>query len=128
MTYGAKKLIKALRSGEYRQTQGRLGRIHGDGSTSYCCLGVACEVYAKTHKNFQIEPLRYDSYDIFKTYGPKKDRYGLPDEVKKWLGFKDSSGGFGKDGSLIDLNDSGKTFAEIADVIESEPEGLFKNE
>jgi hypothetical protein len=30
--------------------------------------------------------------------------------------------------SLTDLNDTGTTFNDIADLIESEPEGLFKEE
>lgn len=34
------KWIKALRSGEYQQTKGRLKRDDG-----FCCLGVLCDVY-----------------------------------------------------------------------------------
>lgn len=35
--------IDALRSGEYIQAQGRLGRIE-NGVTKLCCLGVFCSV------------------------------------------------------------------------------------
>lgn len=36
--------IAALRSGEFKQTQGRLGEVAEDGSNAYCCLGVLCEL------------------------------------------------------------------------------------
>lgn len=36
--------IKALRSGEYKQTWGRLCEVDPDGDKHHCCLGVACEV------------------------------------------------------------------------------------
>lgn len=38
------KWIEALRSGEYAQTTGRLQDFEG-----YCCLGVACELFAPSH-------------------------------------------------------------------------------
>jgi hypothetical protein len=42
------------------------------------------------------------------------------------IGLQTSDGSFFSQRSetLTDLNDSGKTFAEIADIIDSEPEGL----
>src|SRR3954466_12240152 len=42
MNYLAKEWVKALRSGEYRQTSMSL---HDD--KGYCCLGVACDVLIK---------------------------------------------------------------------------------
>lgn len=70
--------IEALESGTYQQ--GRLRLRSGDEST-FCCLGVACEValqsgcpvtYSKAHADL---PARYG------------DRAGmLPDEVQAWLG------------------------------------------
>ena len=50
-----KKLVEALRSGEYQQVQGRL-RVTKEimkqypgtfDSTGFCCLGVACDLAAK---------------------------------------------------------------------------------
>lgn len=38
----AKKWVKALRSGNYSQTTGKLCNPHGD---SFCCLGVLTELY-----------------------------------------------------------------------------------
>lgn len=37
------KWVAALRSGEYKQGKGKL-LYHENGETSYCCLGVLCEV------------------------------------------------------------------------------------
>ena len=59
----------------------------------------------------------------------------LPDEVRDWYGLATNKGGWtdkrslveiwtGKK-SLVEINDSGITFTEIADIIESRPEGLF---
>lgn len=36
--------IAALKSDDYQQTQGRLALRESDGSTQFCCLGVACDV------------------------------------------------------------------------------------
>ena len=50
----------------------------------------------------------------------------LPKNVMRWFGFLDTDGWINRNSSLTRLNDNGKTFEEIADVIESEPNGLFK--
>ena len=52
---------------------------------------------------------------------------GLPPSVPHWLGLQTADGNYSKGGALADDNDRGKTFDEIADIIESEPEGLFKS-
>jgi hypothetical protein len=40
-----KKWCKALDSGKYKQTRGKLQDSRG-----YCCLGVACELFNKDHE------------------------------------------------------------------------------
>ncbi len=50
----------------------------------------------------------------------------LPGVVKEWYGFASISGFFGSNTSLTALNDDGTPFEEIAAIIKSEPEGLFK--
>lgn len=111
--------LKALRSGEYKQVKGRLRTEEG-----YCCLGVACDVYAKQHKTLKW---RRDEEGDIEFSGASTQ---LPDNVRKWLGLKDSEGEFNlKDGheeTLTNLNDDEeKSFEEIADIIESNPDGLF---
>lgn len=52
----------------------------------------------------------------------------LPETVAEHFGFKDKNGEFVNGAlftSLVDLNDEGKSFEEIANVIESNPKGMF---
>lgn len=107
----AKKLVKALRSGKYKQGQDWL-RI----GNTFCCLGVACDLYRKEFGT------KWDKRDMF--FG---EDTVLPIEVQEWFGFSDEEGSWSKEDhcSLISMNDMGKSFKEIADKIESEPEGLF---
>jgi hypothetical protein len=109
MKANRKLWVDALRSGKYQQTAATL--MDGDG---YCCLGIACVVAGV-------------STDIFGGFG---NLHRLP-EVKDFFGIDDADGSyFVEDGlirSLAEDNDTGKSFAEIADIIESEPEGLFIN-
>ena len=42
------KWVKALRSGEYDQTDGTLAEVNLDtGKESFCCLGVLCDIHAQ---------------------------------------------------------------------------------
>ena len=113
MNNNAKLWVEALRSGEYEQGSGWLQ----DGNR-YCCLGVACIVYEKQTEAI----LSRDDDGVLNSCQYLGNDYC---EVKQWLGLRDSVGGFHRDSNLASLNDEGKTFGEIADVIESEPEGLF---
>ncbi len=124
----AKKLVAALRSGEYTQTKGRLHRVEVsdefDGfkekpAVGYCCLGVACELYAAENPTErEVFASGYEGFD--------GRTATLPETVMGWLGLASRVGSMDNGESLATLNDyRDKTFAEIADVIESEPEGLF---
>ena len=109
----AKKWVAALRSGQFKQAKHSLKT-----STGYCCLGVACHVLGE-----EVLPLE-----------DWEDEVELSHAAAALLGLRTTSGAFtrslltngGYQSSLTGLNDhGGKTFAEIADIIESEPEGLF---
>lgn len=117
MNNNAKLWVAALRSGKYEQGTGMLNR---DGRM--CCLGVACEVGIENGLKLQFGCVGYVGY-VLKSYNNEIDC--LPVEVMKWAGIWDKFGYFRGGSSLSALNDSGKSFAEIADIIESEPEGLF---
>ena len=59
--------------------------------------------------------------------------YDLTPAVMDWLGLTNSEGAYcdanGKNCTLVRLNDKEDfTFSQIADVIESQPEGLFHTE
>lgn len=102
----------ALRSGKYKQGQLKLEE---DGA--YCCLGVAC-LLAEEHG---VYVRRNDKGEVV------GGTLNYQRNVQEWLGLSKPHGGFEND-NLINLNDGlGKTFEEIADVIDSEPEGMFND-
>lgn len=100
MNDNAKKWVAALRSGKYGQCRSRLKL----GSNLFCCLGVAENVVLGNRR--------------------RSGAHFLSEGSRKALGLRSVTGWFNGQ-SLAQLNDSGSTFAEIADIIESEPEGLF---
>lgn len=90
-----KKWIKALRSGWYKQTRGRLC----GGKGYYCCLGVACRVAGLRPNELWEECL-------------------LPESVSNWLGIESDDPKIGDDLATA-LNDNlGLSFRKIADRIE----------
>jgi hypothetical protein len=113
MNDNMKMVLKALRSGEYKQTREALQ----DGG-GYCCLGVMCAVFEKETG----ETIRR---------GPKTGQIlggNLFDQrgVQEWVGLVDSEGDSDGERTLAELNDGeGYTFSQIADFIESEPQGLL---
>jgi hypothetical protein len=113
MNDNMKLVIKALRSGQYAQTQERLQDEHG-----HCCLGVMCAVFEKeTGRTLERDG------DTGRMEGEDLD---AQEGVRRWVGLSDSEGGNTSDQSLVQFNDSeGYTFSEIADFIESEPLGLL---
>lgn len=108
--------VEALESGEYQQGKHMLCV-----DDTYCPLGLACEVYQKYEGGLSVLKLStglttYNGYSIT-----------LPDLVQLWLGMSDSMGSYYDPMSnLMDDNDFGKSFQEIAQIIRSKPEGLFK--
>lgn len=112
--------MKALRSGEYKQTKGRLKTEEG-----FCCLGVLCDLYLKEQSEEWkssdfIEEDEVLSYEIYSC-----DTLP-PESVVVWAGLPCASPGVMIDyrdyvNDLTELNDSlGKSFAEIADYIETQ--------
>lgn len=112
MNANAKLWVEALRSGEFKQCQFHLTTPEGD-----CCLGVACKLAIRAGINLKVEVgEEFNSYD-----GASQI---LPERVREWLGLTGRDSGY-LGTQLSGENDRGKTFLEIADIIESEPEGLF---
>jgi hypothetical protein len=110
--------IAALRSGSYRQGQGKLRTLNSESALSdtkdkFCCLGVACNLYDSSR-------WRFFSPDVV-TY--MHEAGILPNEVMNAYCLKDNDGGNGDDDhttSLAARNDYGATFEQIADIIEKE--------
>ena len=115
--------LTALRSGEYKQGRDFLKYQDGE-STSYCCLGVLCELAAKAgivEKSEMDEDARVHTFDGQSSY--------LPPKVAVWADiqyqgkiYREATGFVDQRVSvdLADLNDYKLDFAGIADVIERE--------
>lgn len=97
-----KQWIEALRSGEYKQGKNYLRNIENN----FCCLGVLTDLYCK-EKNEEWELIEKTYYfDVSKVF--------LSEKVEGWSGLQNEY----SIGTLMTMNDSGKTFKEIADYIE----------
>jgi hypothetical protein len=118
--------VEALRSGKYKQGTGALHRLLLGEEDQYCPLGVACEVARRHGIPLEISEGTPDERH-FRYYNGLAG--AAPMAVAKWLGLRSPLGAYGFQGSrtLSDDNDVLLLpFAKIADIIESEPEGLFE--
>ena len=114
------KWIAALRSGEYKQGNGKLRTE----DNKYCCLGVLSDLYNKETGKGQWLEDDGNAYS-FKTNESVYSSSLCTLDVMKWAGI-DSSACF-VDGldpkiyrarTLAYLNDNGTSFKEIAKIIE----------
>ena len=108
------KWVVALRSGKYKQV---IGSLH-PAKKEFCCLGVACNIsgLGRWEKG-------YDGYDYIINDTP--ENAVLPDDVQNWLGVylvgaKLKVQHKERYDSLLEMNDAGVSFDEIANVIEAE--------
>lgn len=129
----AKKWIAALRSEKYTQGCGALQVKTYRDDPEFCCLGVACEVYREEVGGHWGPGVPHPDKDFGSMFSfidaDGGSRTGsLPKGVADWLGLSDGSGGLMKNSiPLVGLNDRAHlSFAEIADIIEDDPEGLFR--
>lgn len=101
------KWVAALRSGIYEQGRGYLSR-----ENKFCCLGVLCDVAGLEYTTSGDDIRAYES-------GGKLKARSLPLDFSKEQGFLTASGELPNNGvNLSEMNDTGFTFREIADVIE----------
>jgi hypothetical protein len=70
------KWVKALRSGKYKQGEGRLKQ-----KDTFCCLGVLCDLYRKETG----EPWEKDEYG---SETMLNEESFLPPTVKRWAGIR----------------------------------------
>lgn len=125
-----KQWVAALRSGKYKQGEGKLRKLAVDpetceptGEQQFCCLGVLCDL---------VEPNQWkkaDSSDEEWANGRGLDEDGdectnMPRKaLQKKLGLDRPVTRSGPTdetiaGKLAEMNDDGKSFAEIANWIE----------
>jgi hypothetical protein len=106
--------VAALRSGKYTQSRNALRTVSG-----YCCLGVLCDIAAKETDMGEwvntVHGWKFVPKD--RQYGSTSDILASP--VMEWAGLTKRNPDT-KDGSLAYNNDHGKSFLEIADMIEAE--------
>ena len=129
----AKQWVDALKSGIYKQGQGKLHATDIKGECMYCCLGVLCDLYMKQNpdeldvkvvtrksdafpQHFQMLSIGDDSLTVY-----DDESVVLPLRVREWAGMSDPLGRFTNaslaQDSLAELNDHGMSFAKLADVI-----------
>ncbi len=113
--------VDALRSGEYTQGYRALCRVdNNDGSKTYCCLGVLCDLYQKNQtknkkKKLSVKPETTGSNVI--SFSGKGGV--LPKAVQDWAGMFSSKGHIPGGGlNLVYMNDNYWSFIEIANHIE----------
>jgi len=119
MNKNAEGWVSELESGNWKQATEFLRSENG-----YCCLGVACEMYRKEHSENCYWSENENGSFTFYVGGVFAERE-LPEQVRDWLGLSDDVGTYGEN-SLAKRNDRGNSFQEIAEIIRSEPKGLFK--
>jgi hypothetical protein len=122
------KWLEALRSGEYKQTRYTLR----SGTNGFCCLGVLSDIYRKevggcSWERDCNEDDTWTDYSILQEGQNDSETVDLPDWVRAWAEVEDRNPQVHvtdrKDNNsefvgLAELNDEGKTFNEIADLIE----------
>lgn len=117
----------ALRSGKYIQGTRALKKVNEQ--TQNCCLGVLCEIMGLMEEADHPERLYHIAFFV---HGGTRSASTIPNGLARELGVTDSIrlNGYVMYGNeklytLTQLNDSGATFEEIAEVIEAffyEPE------
>ena len=100
--------IEELRNGHRKQGKGRL---RTSPNNRFCCLGILCEL-AVAAGVIPAPTLSGDSYEY------EACRSIPPAAVCSWAGMRNSTGSYAHGNFLVVDNDRGKTFAEIADIIE----------
>lgn len=114
------KWVKALTSGKYKQTTSFL-----KDNVGYCCLGVLCDIYRKeTKKGVWVRDEDNNAFAFKVEYYSEYEL--LPKEVKEWANLtsinptvtlgENEGHSFGIP-TLADINDNGKSFKDIAEII-----------
>ena len=130
------KWLEALRSGKYRQSRYKLRSL----DNGFCCLGVLCDIYTKeVGGSWKLDKAGLsDSYEMVSDSGHESVRSELPSFVRNWADlewfnpqvhvakgecdFPQVHVAKGEcdfvPATLAELNDEGRSFKEIADIID----------
>ena len=110
LTEAQERWLTALESGEYKQARDRLRDDNG-----FCCLGVACDL-----SGLGEWTLNRDLTHVFADGGQGAERDYLLFSVRDWLSITRA-----EEAALADMNNDGKTFAEIAKWIRENADEVF---
>lgn len=121
--------LKALESGKYRQTKGVLLKKDKSGHRSFCCLGVACDIYKKVvDKDFDLTPIQDEgTLDVAEAV---QEAFGFRSDEGE---FYDSINGFNSLATCNDGNeDEGEksnklNFKQIAKLVRKHSKLVFKD-
>jgi len=120
------KWLQALRSGEYKQTRHTLRSCSG----GFCCLGVLSDIYRKEVGGSW--EWNYNADNAYSIVDEDREDFGTTEPpvcVVEWAGLEErnprvqlkiNDDNFFVFISLAELNDEGKTFNEIADLIDDQ--------
>ena len=101
------KWVEALRSGKYKQ-----GRNYLNSKGAFCCLGVLCDLSGEGKWELELGADAFGDEMYRYLVGDGWNRATLPPELAEKYGVHNP-------GPLITMNDTGKSFTEIADYIEA---------
>lgn len=120
--------VKNLESGLYKQGKSALVTLAGESNNNkddkFCCFGVLCDMAV-------VEGVIGDPTEFGNNlgYGEIESTAFLPQEVMDWAGIASPDGVYtddrGNSHTLAGRNDRGASFKKIAEIIKSNPEGLF---
>lgn len=113
-----KEWVEALLSGKYQQGEGVLKkRDYVNNTNAYCCLGVLVDLAIKSGVDIEVER---DENNYNEDYFFDGCNEFLPMSVMQWAELKHDNGWFNHgvfQETLAELNDKGRSFAELADII-----------
>jgi hypothetical protein len=120
--------IDALRSGEFNQCTGALGKVNPEGGINYCCLGVLATLAGAGHQVVDVD--EGNDILVFEFENGSEDSGVIPVSCRSTIVAdldleRTTAGESGTEDDLMrtlsSKNDRGATFAEIADYLENLP-------
>ena len=119
------KWLEALRSGEYKQARYMLKSCND----AFCCLGVLCDIYIDEVEGCWVsdEGDHTEGYSMINFNKLERAKTDLPPSVIEWANLEEANPQVfvghctscdARFNTLTELNDSGKDFEFIADLID----------
>ena len=121
----AMKWVKALLSGKYKQTDGKLKKVYKNGNVKgHCCLGVLAEISKCDQESILAEDL-LDNVSMQRQCGINTHDGEARGEEGGIIYFAAKIDGKEKEfSSLADANDEGASFEQIAEYIKKNYQNL----